>query len=89
MLNSKAAFRIMSAIIAIAFVRRRLFSKGGEYDNLLDNLDEKLELPTNIISNLSDDLLPYLKAIQVNGYESNKRRKVFVMGNTGKKSKIR
>ena len=42
-----------------------------------------LELPTNIKTNINEDLLPYLNAIQMSGYETNKTRKVFAMGNTG------
>ena len=78
----------MSAIIATALVQRKHFSRDGKYDNLLESFDGKLDLPPNILSNLEEDLLPYLKAIQVNGYESKKHRRVFVIGNTGKELSI-
>ena len=42
-----------------------------------------LDLPRNVKSNLKDALLPYLKAIAASGFEKWKRRKAFIVGNTG------
>ena len=75
----------MSAILATAFVQRKYDSSAANNDTISDLLDDRLQLPANIRTNPTDDLLPYLNAVQVSGYESNKRRKVFVIGNTGKR----
>ena len=74
----------MSAIIATAYGQRKYHDAIGAFDGILEQYSDALDLPSNVRTNLSDDLLPYLKAIQISGYESNKRRKVFVIGNTGK-----
>lgn len=42
-----------------------------------------LDLPSNVKSNLKDALLPYLKAVSSSGFEKWKRRKAFIVGNTG------
>ena len=65
----------MSAIIGSAFI--------AVNPSDLDITSVALELPTNIKTNMNEDLLPYLNAILISGYETNKTRKVFVMGNTG------
>ena len=75
----------MSAIIATAFVQRKYDSSAANNEKISDLVDDRLQLPANIRTNPTDDLLPYLNAVQVSGYESNKRRKVFIIGNTGKR----
>ena len=76
----------MSAIIATAFVARKQYSTNHKYDDVIKINDHLLHLPRNIRKNPMKDLLPYLKAVEESGYESNKRRRVFVIGNTGKLS---
>ena len=75
----------MSAILATAFVHRIYYWPDANNEKISDLADDRLQLPANVRTNPTDDLLPYLKAVQVSGYESNKRRKVFVIGNTGKR----
>ena len=43
-----------------------------------------LELPEAVKLTLKHNLKPYLEAIQIDGYEDKKKRKVFMLGNTGK-----
>ena len=74
----------MSAIIATAFVARKQYSANPAHDDVMKIKDHLLNLPPNIRKNPMKDLLPYLKAVEKSGYESNKRRRVFVIGNTGK-----
>ena len=74
----------MSAIIATAFAARKQHSNNSSYDAVMKITDHLLHLPLNIRKNPMKDLLPYLKAVEKSGYESNKRRRVFVIGNTGK-----
>ena len=44
----------------------------------------KLELPKAVTTRLKSALLPYLQAIGLSGFEKWKRRKAFIVGNTGK-----
>ena len=44
----------------------------------------KLELPKAVTTRLKSALLPYLEAIGLSGFEKWKRRKAFIVGNTGK-----
>ena len=74
----------MSAIIASAFVARKQYSNNHGHDDVMKIRDHLLHLPLNIRKNTMKDLLSYLKAVEKSGYESNKRRRVFVIGNTGK-----
>lgn len=66
----------MSAIIAMAF------NIIEPKDLNIASLD--LDLPPNVMGNLKDTLKPYLEAIQIDGYEGKKKRKTFLMGNTGR-----
>ena len=78
---------MLSAIIATATIHKKHFSKKkiSEYEEKeMERIISDLNLPPNVRSNLANDLLPYLKAITKSGYETNRRRKVFVIGNTGK-----
>ena len=43
-----------------------------------------LELPHPVKSDLKNRLKPYLTALQLDGYQKTKKRKAFVIGNTGK-----
>ena len=43
-----------------------------------------LELPHSVQSDITSRLKPYLSALQLDGYQNTKKRKAFVIGNTGK-----
>ena len=44
----------------------------------------QLELPDSVQSNIEVMLKPYLSALKLDGYQKAKKRKAFVIGNTGK-----
>ena len=70
----------MSAIIATALV-----TMNPDTSHININVMQ-LELPENVKRNLKQTLRPYLEALSVQGYETKKRRKCFVIGNTGRQS---
>ena len=43
----------------------------------------QLDLPHTTKNDLKNELLPFLKAIQHGGYQDHRKRKAFVVGNTG------
>ena len=43
-----------------------------------------LDIPDFVKNNLSDRFIPYLRAIQLDGYEKYKKRKLMIVGNTSK-----
>ena len=68
----------MSSIIGTALVMM------GQEGNSLDINSWNLEIPENVLNNLSGTLLSYLSALQKHGYAMQKRRRVFIIGNTGR-----
>ena len=64
-----------SALIATA----KLFVKNHHCDIKSVNLD----MPVVVQDNLQQYLLPYLNAVELDGYQTKSTRKVFVIGNTG------
>ena len=52
--------------------------------NDIDLSKLSLELPHPVKSDLKNRLKPYLSALQLDGYQKTKKRKAFVIGNTGK-----
>ena len=75
-------FRIMSAVTASALVVEE--NKGLDVRNILSNLD----VPDVVKMALRSNLKSYLEAIQVDGFEDKKKRKVYMIGNTGKCSLV-
>ena len=68
----------MSAFIAVAIIT-------VEYENsIIDLIKDQLDLPDLVKQNLKTNLLPYLRAIQLDGYEKYKKRKLMIVGNTSK-----
>ena len=56
-------------------------------DNVPINIDEyQHTLPSSILKNIKKSLLPFLRAVALNGYQMNLKRKCFIVGNTGIKS---
>ena len=43
----------------------------------------ELDMPVVVQGNLNEMLLPYFNAVKLDGYQTHKTRKVFVIGNTG------
>ena len=70
-------FRVMSTIIAMGLVIVR------PDDRLFATIASHLDLPDVIKGNLEERIIPYLQAIKLDGYDSKKKRKMFVIGNTG------
>ena len=68
MIASNDYFRLISAIIAAAFITINPDDFNVE--------SVSLELPISVKSNLKEALLPYLKAIELCGYESNSNEKI-------------
>ena len=50
----------------------------------IDISNLKLDLPRFVQNDLEGTLDSYLNALQLDGYQKNKKRKAFVIGNTGK-----
>ena len=73
------SFRIMSAMIAVAL------TIVDPADRLSTDIKPYLELTDIVKLNLGQGILQYLQAIKLHGYESKKKRKMFVIGNTGRK----
>ena len=48
------------------------------------NLLPYLEMPDPIKAQLTFKLLDYLEAIKLDGFQEKKKRKVFILGNSGK-----
>ena len=67
--------RAMSALIATA----SLMMKSCNFD--IASVD--LDLPEGVKTNLEKALPIFLDAVQIDGYEDRKKRKAFVLGNTG------
>ena len=44
-----------------------------------------IELPHSVQSDIKTRLMPYLSALKLDGYQNTKKRKAFVIGNTGKR----
>ena len=65
----------MAAVIATAFV---IISPAT-----LDESSWNLDLPKDIKDNMKYRLLEYLRALAIDGYEKRRKRKVFIVGNTG------
>jgi hypothetical protein len=74
-LNISKLDRKNSALIATA----RLFVKNHHFD--IKSVD--LDMPVVVQDNLEQYLLPYLNAVELDGYQTKSTRKVFVIGNTG------
>ena len=55
----------------------------GRDCHLSPTITSQLDLPDFIKRSLEQRLIPYIQAIKLYGYETNKRRKMFVVGNTG------
>ena len=66
----------MSAILAIA-----IKTIGMEMNDSSLVMD-KIDLPDFVKENMKDNLIPYLRAIQLDGYETYKKRKMMIVGNT-------
>lgn len=70
-------FRVMSAFIAIAI--KTLKCDASTSEQLMDHLD----LPDFVKQNIDKNIIPYLKAVEIDGYESYKMRKMMIVGNAG------
>ena len=57
----------------------KLFVKKHRFDIKSINLD----MPVVVQDNLVQYLLPYLNAVELDGYQTKNTRKAFVIGNTG------
>ncbi len=68
----------MSAFVAIAI--KNFGCDGGVDDIIMEYLD----LPDIVKQNIKQNLMPYLGAIELDGYEPYKMRKMMIVGNTGK-----
>ena len=77
--NASNLDRKCSALIATA----SLLVKNHDFDIKSINLD----MPGVVQENLEEMLLPYLNAVKLDGYQTQKTRKVFVIGNTGESFK--
>ena len=73
--NVKKMDRKSSILIATA----KLMTKSD-----IDISNLKLDLPRFVQNDLEGTLDSYLNALQLDGYQKNKKRKAFVIGNTGK-----
>ena len=69
----------MSAILASAIVTLE------PEESIVDDIIEHMDLPEIVKENLDMNLIPYLRAIQLDGYETYKKRKMMIVGNTSKK----
>ena len=49
-----------------------------------EKIEEYLDIPDFVKEDLSERLIPYLRAIQLDGYEKYKKRKLMIVGNTSK-----
>ena len=72
----------MSAFLAVAIITL----KCGQ--DVVGGIMEHLDLPENVKENLDTNLMPYLRAIQLDGYETYKKRKMMIIGNTSKSNYI-
>ena len=45
-----------------------------------------LYLPENVKKNLTQNFIPYLHAVELDGYDEHTIRKMMIVGNTGKKT---
>ena len=68
----------MSVVLAVALVTT------NDDKAKLDVLNDHLDIPDFVKQNLDKNLLPYLRAIQLDGYENYRKRKMMIVGNTGK-----
>ena len=66
-----------SALLAVA-------SLMVDNDDTNINIDDyQHTLPSSILKNTKKSLLPFLRAVALNGYQTTLKRKCFIVGNTG------
>ena len=63
----------MSAILASAIVTLE------PEESIVDDIIEHMDLPEIVKENLDMNLIPYLRAIQLDGYETYKKRKMMIV----------
>ena len=68
----------MSAFVAVAM------KTVGCDDDFLALIMDFLDLPDFVKRNIPKNLIPYLRAIALDGYDTYKRRKMMIVGNTSK-----
>ena len=69
---------MMSAVIALAIL------VVGCNETFETDIRRYLYLPEIVKDNLPRNLIPFLEAIELDGYEERKIRKMMIVGNTGK-----
>ena len=77
--NSKISVDKLGRMNSVLIATAHLIETSSKFDLSSVNLD----LPQVVKANLNTMLPTYLKAIKLDGYSKEKKRKAFIIGNTG------